>query len=67
MDPTKVLARQREPILVPQLDWETEGYVPNVVFSCGQVAMGNDLYVYYGAADTSIGVAAMGLDDLDLG
>ena len=62
-DPGIVLARQSEPILEPELDWEIHGHVPNVVFSCGQVVLGDDVYVYYGAADSSIGVAAMRLSD----
>lgn len=62
-DPTRVIVRQSEPILKPELDWEINGYVPNVVFSCGQVLVGNDLYVYYGGADQVIGVAAMSLSE----
>ena len=63
-NPTKVIARQREPILEPELNWEVEGYVPNVVFSCGQVVLGDALYVYYGGADTAIGVATSPLTDV---
>ncbi len=56
-DPTVVLKRQEEPILEPEEEWELHGAVPNVVFSCGQVMTGEALYVYYGSADTVIGVA----------
>ena len=63
-DPRIVLARQPEPILEPELDWEIHGHVPNVVFSCGQALIGDDIFVYYGAADTVIGVAAMRLSDI---
>jgi len=63
-DPTNVLARQSEPILEPELDWEIHGYVPNVVFSCGQVIIGDEIYVYYGGADTAIGVATIKLDEI---
>lgn len=62
--PEKVIARQPEPILEPELDWEINGYVPNVVFSCGQAVMNNEIYVYYGGADTQIGVAKMALEDV---
>ena len=58
-DPSKVIARQEEPILEPELPWEKEGLVPNVVFSCGAVDIDGVFYVYYGAADTCIGVAAV--------
>ncbi|WP_026487091.1 glycoside hydrolase family 130 protein [Caldanaerobius polysaccharolyticus] len=58
-DPSKVVARQAEPILEPELKWEKEGLVPNVVFSCGAVEADGVYYVYYGGADTHIGVAAV--------
>lgn len=64
-DPSKVIGRQTDPILEPELDWEINGYVPNVVFSCGQAQLGDDLLVYYGGADTVIGVAGMRLSDID--
>ncbi|NLW60558.1 MAG: glycosidase [Firmicutes bacterium] len=63
-DPTKVLYRQREPILEPELVWEKEGLVPNVVFSCGAAELEDEIYVYYGAADTVIGVASMNKREL---
>jgi predicted GH43/DUF377 family glycosyl hydrolase len=63
-DPTQVLARQTEPILIPELDWEINGYVPNVVFSCGQAIIDKEIYVYYGGADTAIGVATMKMSDI---
>lgn len=63
-DPSKVLARQAEPIIEPELEWEKVGFVPNVIFSNGHAIKGDDLYVYYGGADTVIGVAAMRLSDI---
>lgn len=59
-----VIARQKEPILEPELSWEKEGLVPNVVFSCGAVEMDDKYYVYYGAADRCIGVAAVNKDNV---
>jgi predicted GH43/DUF377 family glycosyl hydrolase len=56
-EPTKILFRQSEPILEPELEWEINGYVPNVVFSCGQAVIDGKIHVYYGGADTAIGVA----------
>ncbi len=56
-DPSKVLFRQVEPILEPELSWEKEGHVPNVVFSCGQVETDDKIIVYYCGADTVIGAA----------
>lgn len=63
-DPSKVLYRQNTPILKPELDWEVNGYVPNVVFSCGQVIKDNKLWVYYAGADTAIGAAVVKMDSL---
>lgn len=63
-DPTRVLARQAEPIIEPELEWEKRGWIPNVIFSSGHALKGDDLYVYYGAADTVIGVAGMRLSDI---
>lgn len=57
-DPTRLVYRQSEPILEPEMEWEREGWVPNVVFSCGQVVVDDMVYVYYGGADACIGVAA---------
>lgn len=63
-DPTRVLARQKEPLLEPERDWELHGYYHKVLFSCGHAVRGDDLYVYYGACDQVIGVAAMRLSDI---
>ncbi|MFW6281770.1 MAG: glycosidase [bacterium] len=56
-NPAKVIKRQKEPILEPELDWELKGDVNNVVFSCGAVLIDKELWVYYGGADTVIGAA----------
>jgi predicted GH43/DUF377 family glycosyl hydrolase len=56
-DPTKVIYRHPEPILEPVMDYEREGVVPNVVFTNGAVLKEGTVFVYYGGADTVIGVA----------
>ena len=58
-DPRKVLARSSEWVFGPEAPYEQAGDVPNVVFPCGWVvdADGDSIRMYYGAADTSIGVA----------
>lgn len=58
-DPTKVIRRSEEWVLGPQAQFEVTGDVPNVVFPCGLVhdADADTLYLYYGAADTRIGLA----------
>ncbi len=63
-DPTKIIARTDETILEPELSYEEKGVVPNVVFSCGNIILNDTLYVYYGAADTVIGVATLKVSDL---
>ena len=62
-DPTKVIARQPEWILQPEADWELVGDVNHVVFTCGLVLLGRELWVYYGSADTVIGLAKGNIDD----
>jgi len=62
--PWEVIARQEEPLLEPELPWEKKGLVPRAVFSCGAAELGEDLLVYYGAADTVIGAAWLPRKDL---
>jgi predicted GH43/DUF377 family glycosyl hydrolase len=54
-----VLARTAAPILEPELPWEKEGVVNNVVFSCGAIIRDDTIFLYYGGADKSIGVATI--------
>jgi beta-1,2-mannobiose phosphorylase / 1,2-beta-oligomannan phosphorylase len=55
-DPCRILRRTREPFLSPELLFEREGFVPNVVFPTGIVEDADSYLVYYGAADTCTGV-----------
>ncbi|OGJ01842.1 hypothetical protein A3G98_00785 [Candidatus Nomurabacteria bacterium RIFCSPLOWO2_12_FULL_37_8] len=61
-DPAIVLARTTDPIFSPEEPYEKIGIVNNVVFPCGMVEKDGLLYIYYGGADTVVGVATMGLD-----
>lgn len=61
---TQVLARTASPIMEPVLGWEKEGIVPNVIFCCGIVVRGDDIYLYYGGADTALGVATISQAEL---
>jgi predicted GH43/DUF377 family glycosyl hydrolase len=63
-DPHKVTARLRSPLFYPTEKYEKNGYVNNVCFPSGTALFGDDLYVYYGAADASIAVAKMSLKEL---
>jgi predicted GH43/DUF377 family glycosyl hydrolase len=52
-DPTRVIGDLREPLMTPQDD-ERDGYVPNVVYSCGPLLHGDRMLVPYGASDASV-------------
>jgi len=63
-EPERVIHRSEEPILEPVEDYERFGYIPNVVFSCGAILLDGQLLVYYGGADTVIGVATFELNGI---
>ena len=65
-DPTRVIARGDDFIFGPETLYERTGDVPNVVFPEGWVLAddGRSLNIYYGAADSSVGLATAKLDDL---
>lgn len=63
-EPWRVLRRSPEPFLVPEADFETRGFVPDVVFPTGVVRDGGELLVYYGAADACTAVAAFSEEGL---
>jgi predicted GH43/DUF377 family glycosyl hydrolase len=57
-DPTQVIARTPEPIMEPEEDFEWNGLYPHgVVFPTANVVLDDMLYVYYGCADQTIGLA----------
>ena len=79
IDPSKVIYQSPNPILEPKVDFEIGGadgggnfWVPRVVFTCGAVPvkdkpvmeLDDEIFVYYGAADSAIGVAKGRLRDL---
>lgn len=63
-DPSRVIARCAEPILLPTSDFEQQGFVPNVVFPTGIVQHGSTLQIFYGAADTATGMVELSLAEL---
>lgn len=63
-DPRKLIARLPNWILGPHEDYELTGEVPNVIFSCGHVQKGDEIYAYYGASDTSVCLATARLSEL---
>jgi len=62
--PWKVKARSNEPILKPEADYEMEGFFGDVVFSCGLLYEQEKLKIYYGASDTSICYAEIGVEEV---
>ncbi len=62
-DPSQVIGHLEEPLLSPQDD-EREGYVPNVVYSCGSMIHGEHLVVPYGYADVGAHIATIRLEKL---
>lgn len=56
-NPAKLLYRTREYLLAPAAPYELQGDVPNVVFPCAALQDGERVAVYYGAADTVVGLA----------
>ena len=62
-DPTKVIGRLREPLLVPE-GTGREGYVPNVVYSCGSLLHGREVILPFAMSDRASAVASIPLDAL---
>ncbi len=62
-DPSRVIGHLKEPLLSPQSN-EREGYVPNVVYSCGSMIVGEYLVLPYGFADVGASIATVRVDDL---
>jgi predicted GH43/DUF377 family glycosyl hydrolase len=62
-DPTKVVARLKEPLLTAN-EKERDGYVPNVVYSCGSLIHNNELIIPYAMSDYSSTIAGFPLGEL---
>ena len=62
-NPAKVIARLDEPLLAPH-DSEREGYVPNVVYSCGAIIHNDELVIPYAMSDINSGIATVAVKKL---
>ena len=62
-DPTRVVGRMRQPLIAPN-EVEREGYVPNVVYSCGALLHGGDVIIPYAMSDSATSFAAVSLEEL---
>ena len=61
--PARVIGHLKEPLLTPAED-ERDGYVPNVVYSCGAMLHGDTIVLPYGMSDANVGVATIPVDQL---
>jgi len=62
-DPSRIIGQLKEPLLMANEE-EREGYVPNVVYSCGSLIRNGDLIIPYGMSDYASGFATVRLDEL---
>jgi predicted GH43/DUF377 family glycosyl hydrolase len=62
-DPSRVIGRLKEPLLRPAPD-EREGYVPNVVYTCGALVHHGILILPYAVSDTATRFASLPLEEL---
>ena len=65
-DPSKVIARTEQPIMIPSTDYELSGFFGNVVFTNGHIveADGDTITIYYGASDEFVCGATFSLKDI---
>lgn len=63
-NPQKEIGRLPYPLFFPEKEWELKGEVNNVCFPTGAIVEGDDVYIYYGAADERIAVASLSLNEL---
>ncbi|OGU39800.1 MAG: glycosidase [Ignavibacteria bacterium RIFOXYB2_FULL_35_12] len=62
-DPSIVIGRLEEPLLTPNEN-EREGYVPNVLYSCGSAIHGDELIIPYAMSDHASSIAKVGVNEL---
>jgi len=63
-DPARILKRSRSAIMEPEASYEKNGFVPNVIFSCGCIRKGNTVHLYYGACDENLCYAKFQIKDI---
>lgn len=63
-DPSKVLARSKEPIMEPNAEYEQTGFFGNVVFTNGHIVEGDKIIMYYGASDEVICRAEFSIQEI---
>jgi len=63
-NPSIVIARSEEPIMEPQADYELTGFFGEVIFTNGHVVKGDQIQMYYGAADECVGLATFSIKEI---
>ncbi|MFQ3548473.1 MAG: glycoside hydrolase family 130 protein [Armatimonadota bacterium] len=63
-NPEKVLAKSPEPMMKPEAVYETDGFMKNVVFTCGALVDGDRVTIYYGASDEYMAAADVSLKEM---
>jgi beta-1,2-mannobiose phosphorylase / 1,2-beta-oligomannan phosphorylase len=63
-DPSHVIARSKEPIMVPSADYEKTGFFGKVVFTNGHIVEGDTIHMYYGASDEVICGAELSITEI---
>ena len=63
-NPKIIIGRTKEPILYPEMPYERDGKIPNIVFPSGTLVFNDMLGIYYGAADTHTCLATCPLTTL---
>lgn len=63
-DPRIILMRSTQSLLEPEMQYEKEGQVSNIVFSCGAVVLNDTVFLYYGGGDKVVCLATMELNDV---
>ena len=58
-DPEHIIARTEHHLFEPEVSYEREGQINNVVFPCGAVIIGDEVHLFYGGADSVVGIASM--------
>jgi len=64
LETLELIRRSREWVFGPREFYERVGNVDDIVFPCGAVVEGDELSVYYGAADSEVGLAIANLNDV---
>lgn len=63
-EPYKIIARSEKPIMEPTADYELNGYLSNVIFTCGLLYEEDRIKIYYGASDSCIAYAEIKVSDI---